>query len=319
MVGPVHSFESIQPVRVLDTRESALGGAAGMLAAGRVLEVPADTTIGADASAVMATVTAVDPCRDGFLTVYPGPCSDSPPLAATVNFVTGRTTANLAITALGAGDVCIFSSATTDVVVDVLGAVGPSGSRFNAITPARFVDSRGGTPIIPTISGRRVSHAPTAVPIAGRGEVPADATAVMVNVTAVQPDVPGFVSLYPGPCDGTVRTSTLEHDREARHRRGNDRRDRDGRHGVRPHVHGYRPRPRRAGVVRGHRIALSAADADPRARHPPRRLGAGLLVDPVERPCAAERGRRSSASTRVPPGGGLRCRHRHRDLELRAR
>ncbi len=209
VVGPAHSFESIQPVRVLDTREAALGGADGMLAAGRVLEVPVDATIGTDASAVMATVTAVDPCRDGFLTVYPGPCSDSPPLAAAVNFVTGRTTANLAITALGAGDVCIFSSATTDVVVDVLGAVGPDGSRFTAITPARFVDSRGGSPIISTISGRRVGHTPTAVPIAGRGAVPADATAVMVNVTAVQPDVPGFVSLYPGPCDGTVRTSTL--------------------------------------------------------------------------------------------------------------
>jgi len=172
LVGPAHSFESIQPVRVLDTREADLGGADGMLAAGRVLDVPVVATIGADASAVMATVTAVDPCRDGFLTVYPGPCSDSPPLAATVNFVTGRTTANLAVTALGAGDVCIFSSATTDVVVDVLGSVGPDGSRFTAITPARFVDSRGGTPNISAISGRRVSHTPTAVPIAGRGAVP---------------------------------------------------------------------------------------------------------------------------------------------------
>ncbi|MGD9703243.1 MAG: hypothetical protein AB7Q42_22550 [Acidimicrobiia bacterium] len=208
-VGPAHAFESIRPVRVLDTREPDLGGADGMLAAGRAVEVPVGGAIDGDASAVIATVTAVDPCKDGFLSVYPGPCSQAPPLAATVNFVTGRTTANLAITALGSGTVCAFSSVSTDLVVDVLGSVGPTGSRFTAITPARFVDTRGGSPIIATVTGRRVSHVPTTVPIAGRGEVPGDTTAVLVNVTAVQPDVAGFVSLYPGPCDGTVRTSTL--------------------------------------------------------------------------------------------------------------
>ena len=60
-----------------------------------------------------------------------------------------------------------------------------------------------------TISGRRAANAPTDVPVAGRGNVPAGADAVLVNVTAVQPDVAGFVSLYPGPCDGSVHTSTV--------------------------------------------------------------------------------------------------------------
>jgi hypothetical protein len=209
VVGPAHGFESRQPVRVLDTRDVALGGTSGMLAAGRVVELPLAPAIGGDASAVVATVSAVDPCRDGFVSVYPGPCAQPPPLAATVNFVTGRTTANLAITALGAGTVCAYSSVATDLVVDVIGWVGPTGRRFTAITPTRFVDTRGNRPIVDTIVGRRVGHTPTSVPVAGRAAVPADAKAVLVNVTAVQPDVPGFVSLYPGPCDGTARTSTL--------------------------------------------------------------------------------------------------------------
>lgn len=207
--GPTHSFQSRQPVRVLDTREPALGGGAGMLAAGRAVPIPLGGAIPGDASAMVATVTAVDPCLDGFLTVFPGPCTSSPPLAASVNFVTGRITANTSITALGAGQVCVYSSVATDVVVDVQGWVGPAGSRFNPITPQRFVDTRDGDGVVNTIVGRRGVHQETQIPIAGRGNVPAGATAVMANITSVQADVAGFVSLYPGPCNGSASTSTV--------------------------------------------------------------------------------------------------------------
>lgn len=207
--GPTHSFQSRQPVRVLDTREAALGGAGGMLGAGRAMPITLGSSIPGDASAMVATVTAVDPCLDGFLTVYPGPCASSPPLAASVNFVTGRITANTSITALGAGQVCIYSSVATDVVVDVQGWVGPTGSKFNPITPQRFVDTRDGAGVVSTIVGRRVDQQETQIPVAGRGNVPAGATAVMANITSVQSDVAGYVSLYPGPCNGSAGTSTV--------------------------------------------------------------------------------------------------------------
>jgi len=207
--GPTHSFQSRRPVRVLDTRDASLGGGNGMLAAGRSMPIPLSGAIPTDASAMVATVTAVDPCLDGFLTVYPGPCASPPPLAASVNFVTGRITANTSITAFGAGQVCVYSSVSTDVVVDVQGWVGPTGSRFNPITPQRFVDTRDGAGVVSTIVGRRVDNQETQIPIAGRGNVPAGATAVIANITSVQSDVAGFVSLYPGPCNGSAGTSTV--------------------------------------------------------------------------------------------------------------
>jgi hypothetical protein len=198
--APTSRLTSTAPIRVLDTRNPSLGGANGMLAGGRSVEVPVSGVVPSDATAVVATITAVDPCRDGYLSVYPGACTDGPPLASTVNYVTGRTTANLAVTALGAGKLCVYSYAPTDVLVDVTGWFGPAGAGFTSIAPRRFLDTRDGAAVANEIVGRRTAGAVTAVTIGGRGAVPSNATALLVNVTAVQPDVDGHVTVFPGPC-----------------------------------------------------------------------------------------------------------------------
>jgi hypothetical protein len=77
---------------------------------------------------------------------------------------------------------------------------GDGGLFFFTVPPCRVLDTRGGTPL--------TSAATTLVQVAGKCGVPADAKAVSVNWTIVQPQGQGFLTVYPG--DGHVpSTSTL--------------------------------------------------------------------------------------------------------------
>lgn len=68
--------------------------------------------------------TLGDATRAGYLTAYP--CSSVPPSASNVNYDAGRVVANSAIVQLGEqGDLCLFSLADTDVLVDVTGYLAP--------------------------------------------------------------------------------------------------------------------------------------------------------------------------------------------------
>ncbi|MEO1059523.1 MAG: hypothetical protein AAFY28_21670, partial [Actinomycetota bacterium] len=66
------------------------------------------------------------------------------------------------------------------------------------IDPARLYDSREGP-------GRRAPGTVTEIDVTGVGGVPDDALAVLLNVTAVVPDLAGFITVF--PC-GTERTET---------------------------------------------------------------------------------------------------------------
>ena len=122
--------------RVLDTR--ATPGA--RLTAGAVVTVPVSGRSGvpADAAGVVLNLTAADPGGAGFLTAYP--CDAPRPTASNLNVKPGGNRANLVIVAPGGdGAVCVFSSAATNVIVDVFGWVGDA---FVGITPARLLDTR---------------------------------------------------------------------------------------------------------------------------------------------------------------------------------
>jgi len=104
---------------------------------------------------------------------------------------------NMVIARVGAGGkVSIFNRfGTTHVVADVLGCFRPSaGGRFVAVTPTRLLDTRVGTGA-PTA---RVAQTPVPLRVAGVQGVPSAATAALLNVTAVLPTVPTFVTVYPG-------------------------------------------------------------------------------------------------------------------------
>jgi len=124
----VSSFVSLVPARVLESRSGVgstvdgLFSGLGVRGAGSVTElvVGGRGGVGVDVSAVVLTVTVTEPGDAGFVTVFP--CGSSRPLASNVNFVAGATVANSVVAGVGPGGrVCLFTSASTHLVVDVNG------------------------------------------------------------------------------------------------------------------------------------------------------------------------------------------------------
>jgi hypothetical protein len=65
-------------------------------------------------------VAVSEPEGPGFLTVYP--CGSSMPLASNLNFAEGQTVSNHVTATLGStGQICVFSSRTTNIVIDIEG------------------------------------------------------------------------------------------------------------------------------------------------------------------------------------------------------
>ena len=185
-VPATSDFVSLTPVRLADTRPTPV-------VAGGTLEVPIAGRGGvpADAKAVVANVTLVNAAAAGFATVFP--CGTVPD-ASTANYrgVTNEAVANEVIAKLSpTGSICVYTSAQANVLVDVAGYV-PATSDFVSLTPVRLADTRP----TPVVAGGTLE-----VPIAGRGGVPADAKAVVANVTLVNAAAAGFATVF--PC-GTV-------------------------------------------------------------------------------------------------------------------
>jgi hypothetical protein len=200
---PTSRFSPLTPSRLLDTR-SGLGGSTRVRAREQiVLQVSGRGGVPVGATAAVLGFVAVDPSAPGYLTTFP--CSSPRPLASTVNFVRNQIVANTAIAALSpSGQICIWASAETDVVVDVTGWLGTSGrSAFTQVGPRRVLDTRDG------LGGRRLPAGGTAS-VDFSSFVPEDTTAVALNVTSTGASGPGFVTVY--PCS-TRRpsTSTLNH------------------------------------------------------------------------------------------------------------
>jgi hypothetical protein len=124
------------PARLVDTRD----GVVPTPVAGSVIVVPMTGTAGvpADATGVMINLAAVDPHGSGYLTVYP--CDAGQPTASNLNVRAGANRANFVIVAPDAdGQVCVFTSTATDVIVDLVGWM---GHPFVGTVPARLLDTR---------------------------------------------------------------------------------------------------------------------------------------------------------------------------------
>jgi hypothetical protein len=197
--APAGRLTTRSPERIVDTRPDDGDAYDVPLGAGHSMKVALNAT-GASAAAV--NLTAVAPCAAGYLTAYP--CNSSPPLASNVNHVSWRTTATASTVMLdGDGDFCIYSYGTTDVLVDLFGLYGSNGSGYAPITPTRLVDTRAGAPAS-ALRGALVADTPVKVKVAGTPGLPADATAVSFNLTAVLPKSAVYVAAY--PCDSTPPT-----------------------------------------------------------------------------------------------------------------
>lgn len=195
----------IGPARLLDTRlrsstVDGAGASVGRQAAGATLElqVAGRAGIPADAEAVMANVSVVAPATRGFVTIHR--CDRSRPIAAHLNHRATLVTGNAGLVPLDRdGRACIFTSAETDLTLDVSAYV-PAGGSPRPVGPARILDTRPGQSTIDGLQqgdGRRVGESTLVLQVAGRGGVPVDAVLAMVNVTAVDPGATGYITLHP--------------------------------------------------------------------------------------------------------------------------
>ncbi len=207
--GPVTAavpgtFRGVEPARILDTR-SGLGGSTRVPADGTVtLQVGGRGGVPADASAVVMNVTVVDPASPGFVTAWPA--GTERPLASNLNFSAGQTVPNLVVVPLGAGgkvNLVNRSVGTSDLLADVqgfyVGGTPTESGTFVPVTPTRLADTRSGP-----LAGRVGAGGDLTVDVTGRHggvTVPGDATAVIVNVTAVDPAGAGFLTVYPADGD----------------------------------------------------------------------------------------------------------------------
>jgi len=198
-------FVPVTPARLLDSRPGwdNIGSYAAPWAAGsaavRTVPVAGLGGVPANASAVVLNVTAVNPTAHSFLQLWPAG-SPQPGSGSSLNVTPGQVVANAVTVKVGSGGtVQVFNAAgTVDVVVDVSGYYTDSGgAAFHAVQPERLLDSRPGSDNVGPFSSPWDHNGARYVQIVGEAAVPSAATAVVMNVTAVQPTAPTFVQLWP--------------------------------------------------------------------------------------------------------------------------
>ncbi len=128
--GDASSFESVTPVRILNTRTGeklstetialqVTGAIDTFTSAGTVSDTVVPT--GANAVAVNVTVTGAE--TKGYVTAFPcAAVTDTPPNASTLNFNPGVDLANSTVVEIGAtGKVCFYVKGTAHLLADVQG------------------------------------------------------------------------------------------------------------------------------------------------------------------------------------------------------
>ena len=204
-------YNPVVPNRILDTR-TGNGGFSAPVGPGQTINVQIGGRSGSGVpatgvSAVVLNVTATGATASSFLIVYP--MGTSRPLASNLNFTAGQTVPNRVIVKVGtnaqtatSGWVSIYNGAgAVNVVADVGGwftdgsDLGATGADFGAMTPTRLMDTRNG-------HGPIGAGGTMALPIAGQNGVPANATAVVLNVTVTGPTAASVMTVWPA---GTTR------------------------------------------------------------------------------------------------------------------
>jgi Cysteine-rich secretory protein family len=195
-------FAPLSPARIVDTR-SSIG--ATRLAAGNItrIQITGQGGVPASAKALLANVTVTGPSGSGYLTMWN--CSATQPEVSTLNFSTNETVANAATIPLdGSGRLCAFSNVSADLLIDVGGYYATSASgRYMPVVPARLMDSREGRGTPARLAAGQVVE----LPVTGTAGIPANATAVALNVTGVVPSADSYITVF--PCGAMPPTSSL--------------------------------------------------------------------------------------------------------------
>ena len=189
-----NSYQPLTPKRLLDTR-TGIGAPVARVGANATLTLPVLGRGGVPASgvdAVVMNVTAAEPSAVSYLTVWP--TGQPLPNSSNLNLTPGRVVPNLVICKLGGdGTVSLYNYAgDTHVIADVMGWF-PAASGFHSLSPLRILDTRVGIGVRGAIATGRSIDADGLC----RGNVPSNAKAIVINVTAVEPTGGGYITVWP--------------------------------------------------------------------------------------------------------------------------
>lgn len=200
---PAARLTPLVPARLLDTRNGNGAPQARVLGGQKIdVMVAGRGGVSSNAQAVVLNVTTVSPTTGGYVTVWAE--GEPQPHVASVNYLPGYNIPNLVMCKVGAsGKISLFSSGgSIDLVADVVGCYTDAGSRHMPVSPARLLDTRegNGAPQARLGPGQEIS-----LRVAGLGGVPTNASAAVLNVTAVDASAGGYITVYP---DGVARPNT---------------------------------------------------------------------------------------------------------------
>ena len=206
-------FYPLTPCRVVDTRRTDFPQGLGAPSFGnresRPLPVLANSPCLQGlpqqplAYSFNVTVAPVHGQPLNYLTIWPS--DQQQPYVSTLNNPTATAVANAAIVPAAAnGDVSVFTSNSTDVIIDINGyfaAPGQGGYSFYPVAPCRVLDTRNNY-------GQPFQHELTVSVVGSPCAPPSSATAYVFNATVVPPGFLDYLTLWP---DGLMQplASTL--------------------------------------------------------------------------------------------------------------
>jgi hypothetical protein len=202
------TYVPLSPSRITDTRSgSGYPNAGNTWGAGGSINVQVTGVGGVPTTgvtAVVVNVTVVAPTASSYVTLFPE--GTTQPVVSNLDFTTGETLANLATVPLGSqGGLTVYNYVgSVNVVIDVEGyytSTAQTSGLYNPVNPLRVLGTlAAGTSIGPGAS--------TSVTVAGVDGVPADASAVVANVTVAGSSGSGYLTVYPAPTLGRPTAPT---------------------------------------------------------------------------------------------------------------
>lgn len=231
------AYAPVNPARLADTRCGrspqpsycssenlpAANSALTTLAAGlsENVAVTGVDNIPISATAVVINVTAVNMTSGGYLSIYPE--GSTPAVVSSLNWtMTSGVVTNLVTVPVNTsnGEITVANGGTkgsVDFVVDIEGYYASPGSTpaglYDAVTPTRLADSRcSESPLPAGITSSYCSAIPSInsslvalgagksenITVTGVGGIPSSGvSAVVLNLTAIDPSAPGYFTAYP--------------------------------------------------------------------------------------------------------------------------
>jgi uncharacterized protein (DUF1501 family) len=186
----------VSPSRLFDTR-TGQGIRPGKIPSSTPVDVQVAGLTGVPASgatAVVMNLTVTEPDSPGWMRSTPA--GQQAASTSNLNYMYGNTVCNLVICKIGDGGRITIDGFGdgAHVIGDVFGYFSSSGRRLRTLPPSRLLDTREGLGAPKRQVGPGVD---ITLPVGGRGRVPRDASAVILNVTATNVGGPTFVTVWP--------------------------------------------------------------------------------------------------------------------------